>query len=246
VHAHDASRLRGKTALVIGATGGIGYHTALGLADEGAALSLHGRSEERLAAVRDVVERHGAECRTIAQDLAVAEDVVPVIDAAPPVDVLVIAYGPFLEKPVLETSPEEWRHLHDMNVVLPALVFSRLLPSMIERGFGRVVVFGGTGTHRVSGYRTIAAYSAEKTALGVLVKSAAREAAGSDVAVNAVCPGPVDTEYLSEAQRRRFRRVLPGGEMPAPGQIVPYVLSLIVQDSPFMNGALVPLDGGMM
>ena len=132
--------------------------------------------------------------------------------------------------------------------MLPVTIGRRALGPMVERGYGRLVVFGGTGTDRVSGYRMVAAYSAAKTALVSWVKSAARSVDRmgtrattqnpADVAVSAVCPGFVDTEYLRDSQRERYRR-LSGGRLQTPDQIAAQVMELIGAPGGRSNGRVV-------
>ncbi len=163
-------------------------------------------------------------------------------------DILVVGYGPFLERSLLDTTAAQWRALFEANVMLPVMLAQRCLPVMQQRGFGRVLVFGGTGTDRIAGFRTVAAYSAVKTALMSWVKSAAREVGSAgqhaNLAVNAICPGYVATEYLSQTTRERYARRIPGGRLATPQQVATAALALLDPGSTLMNGVILPLDGG--
>lgn len=160
-------------------------------------------------------------------------------------DICVVSYGPFLERPFAETSVEEWRRMYEMNAILPARVVAGLLPGMRERGFGRIVLFGGTGTDRVRGFREIAAYSSAKTALGVVVKSAALEVGPANVTVNGICPGMVETEYLDQRQRQLWARRMPTGSLVDPERIAEAVGFLVSPENRATNGVLLPIDEGL-
>lgn len=254
----DPSRLfDGRVALIVGGSGGIGRAVADALAATGARLRLHGRNAQRLAAVAH--QAHGSfPVETVVCDLGsgghtsqnLEHSIGVMLEAGVP-DILVVSYGPFLEASLLETDAEQWRALFEANVMLPVLLAQRCIPVMLQRGFGRVLVFGGTGTDRIAGFRTVAAYSAVKTALMSWVKSAARDVASAtqqggrpNVAVNAICPGYVATEYLSPRTRERYARRIPGGRLSTPEEVASAALALLDPGSTILNGAILPIDGG--
>ncbi len=255
-----------QSALVVGGSGGIGAAVSRRLVTEGLTVRVHGRTPERTARCAEELCRIGPG-RAEAQILAVGADsgdaeraaaaLVGEGAPAPAVpDVIVIAMGPFLEKPFDQTTEGEWRALWETNLMLPVAIGRRVLGPMIQRGRGRLVVFGGTGTDRVAGYHDVAAYSAAKTALMSWVKSAARSVERSvdrpdhrargqnppNVAVSAVCPGFVDTEYLTEAQRERYRR-LSGGRLQTPDEVAAEVIDLISGPAGRSNGRVVAWQG---
>ena len=247
-----------RSALIVGGSGGIGAAVSRRLVMAGLTVRVHGRTPERTARYAEELCRIGPG-RAEAQILEVGSrpgDAERAADAlvgegapAPAVpDVVVIAMGPFLEKPFDQTTEDEWRALWETNLMLPVAIGRRVLGPMMERHIGRIVVFGGTGTDRVAGYREIAAYSAAKTALVSWMKSAARSVDRTGrhvttqnlpgVAVCAICPGFVDTEYLSGEQRERYRR-LAGGRLQSPDEVAAQVVELISAPRGRSNGRVV-------
>ncbi|TVQ99531.1 MAG: SDR family oxidoreductase [Spirochaetaceae bacterium] len=247
-----------RSALVVGGSGGIGAAVSRRLVAAGLTVRVHGRHPERTVRYAEELSRMGsglAEAQVLdvgsrSGDAERAADALVGQESPAPAipDVIVIAMGPFLEKPFDQTTEDEWRALWETNLMLPVAIGRRVLGPMLERGFGRLVVFGGTGTDRVAGYRDVAAYSAAKTALVSWVKSAAQSVDRSayrargqnppDVAVCAVCPGFVDTEYLTDAQRDRYRRIA-GGRLQTPEEVTAQVAELICAPAGRSNGRVV-------
>jgi NAD(P)-dependent dehydrogenase (short-subunit alcohol dehydrogenase family) len=114
---------------------------------------------------------------------------------------------------------------------------------MIQRSWGRILLFGGTNTDTVRGYVTSSAYSAAKTALAVVAKSAARLGAGKGVTCNLLCPGLTDTEYLNAEARAYNRERSPGGRPLTAGDIA--WAGLAVLENPAVNGAVIAVDQGV-
>jgi NAD(P)-dependent dehydrogenase (short-subunit alcohol dehydrogenase family) len=115
---------------------------------------------------------------------------------------------------------------------------------MMRRKWGRILLFGGTNTDTIRGFTTTAAYSAAKTALGVLAKSAAKSAGSQGVTCNVICPGLTDTEYLDEAGRRYNRERSPGGKALEPEEIASLAVEILA--NPRINGAIIPIDRGLV
>jgi NAD(P)-dependent dehydrogenase (short-subunit alcohol dehydrogenase family) len=117
---------------------------------------------------------------------------------------------------------------------------------MFERGWGRILLFGSTNTASVRGFTTSAPYSAAKTALGVLAKSVAKNAAAagaSEVTCNVVCPGLTITEYMEEEAVRYNRENAPCGKLLLPEEIAAFALSIL--KNPALNGGVYPIDRGV-
>ncbi|MFW6328967.1 MAG: SDR family NAD(P)-dependent oxidoreductase, partial [Alkalispirochaetaceae bacterium] len=144
-----------------------------------------------------------------------------------------------------ETTAADWRRMVDLNLILPGSLVSLLAPVMAANGWGRIVLFGGTRTEQIRGFRTIAAYSAAKTGVGSLVRSAAMEFGDRGVAINAVAPGYVQTEYLSAVEIRRLAMKSPDKTLIPPSSLAQFVLNLILQRSTIVNGAVIPADKGL-
>jgi NAD(P)-dependent dehydrogenase (short-subunit alcohol dehydrogenase family) len=159
-------------------------------------------------------------------------------------DILVLAWGPFQRSLLQETTPENWYFLAENNLIFPGILISALIGDMIMRGWGRILLFGGTNTDTIRGFSSTAVYSAVKTALGVLAKSAAKSAGNAGVTCNVVCPGLTDTEYTEEKEQTYHRKKNPGGGGLSPEDIAAAALHLL--ENPVVNGAVIPLDGGIV
>ncbi|MDR0403249.1 MAG: SDR family oxidoreductase [Treponema sp.] len=238
---------RGRRALVLGGSGGIGRAVALGLVKQGAAVTITGggsreRLDAALAGLRAGGTASGFLCRIGGPDgIPVEQAVRLVVEKAP--DILVCAWGPFKKAPLRETDAETWRFLTECNLIFPALLISSLLGDMLIKGWGRILLFGGTGTDQIRAYTTTAAYSAVKTALGVAVKSAARAVKDANVTCNMICPGLTDTEYCGEEDKNYNREHSPGGKVLVPEDIAELALEIL--KNPGINGAVVPIDRGV-
>lgn len=237
--------LAGRRAFLLGGTGGIGCAVARALGLKGAFLDVHGRSPEKLESALQGFRERGIPAEGSAGPLDTLEDALPLRERAAEADILVIALGPFLRKPLHETTPEDWRRSTDFNLVLPGILASAALPRMRERGWGRVLFFGGTRTDVIRGVRTNAAYAAAKTGLGVLVKSIALQYASDGVAALALCPGFVGTEYLKPEEAEAYAARAPSGRLIDPEDIGGLAADLLAREPPVWNGAVLPLDAGL-
>jgi len=236
--------LTGKKALVIGGTGGIGRAVALGLAERGAELMIHGRSRERLERTLAELRTKGTKCDGFLLTIDKPEAAGKILDQYPDPDILVCAWGPFLRGALEDPDMDLWQKMADFNLVFPGILVSRVIRGMMERNWGRIVLFGGTNTDTIRGFTTTAAYSAAKTALGVVVKSAAKSAGSRGVTCNMVCPGLTDTEYTTSEQSRYHLEKNPGGKPLETTDIARMVLAVI--DNSGINGAIIPVDRGVV
>lgn len=242
-----------KYALIIGGTGGIGKATALLLAENGVHITITGgssqkRLEETLASART----GGASAEGFLCGLNGASDMERLfseylkrVHRLP--DILVYAYGPFRRMEISATKPDDWLFLAQHNLVMPGIAVSRVLPSMLERKWGRILLFGGTNTDSIRGFMSTAAYSAAKTGLGTLAKSAAKTASAlgvNGVTCNVICPGLVDTEYTGATERAYNREKSPDKKALPPKAVALAALSLL--ENPAINGAVMPVDSGLV
>ncbi|MBU8913076.1 MAG: SDR family oxidoreductase [Spirochaetales bacterium] len=238
--------LAGRRALVVGGSGGIGAAVSVALARRGAQLFIHGgHSLDRLEAVAAQARGHTAPVATHLQEIVEPGDAGALLDFAGDVDILVVSFGPYLEGLVGETSPEQWEQMIGLNLNLPALLVSGLLPGMVDRGFGRILLFGGPRTDRNEGYRQIAAYGAAKHGLASLTRSVARQYASRNIRCNMICPGYVDTEYYSEEQKTEIASRQPQGRLISVDEIATLAVRLLDPASESINGAIIPVDIGV-
>ena len=183
--------LKGSTALVTGATAGIGRAIALQLAALGAEVVVHGRSAERGAKLVQEIENAGGKARFIAADLGEADDVRRLAAEAGAVDILVNNAGIYKFGPTAETDDAFFDEHVNLNLRAPYLLVQQLVPSMAERGRGVVVnlstVAAGTPA------RGAGIYGASKAGLELLTRVWADEFGRNGVRVNTVQAGPTET-----------------------------------------------------
>lgn len=181
-----------RTALVTGAGRGIGRVVAQRLSRAGHRVVLTARSAEQLA---DVAAQCPGDTLTVPADLTDPDAVETIFAAAEsgfgPVELLVLNAGAAASAPLHRLTDADWQHQLDLNLTAPFRCLRRAVPSMRQRGFGRVVAVASVASKHGDPY--IAAYTAAKHGLLGLVRSAAAELATKGVTVNAVCPGYVDT-----------------------------------------------------
>jgi 3-oxoacyl-[acyl-carrier protein] reductase len=254
-------KFAGKKTLVIGGTGGIGRELALGLAEQGALTVIHGgSSQERLESTIATIRKAGgwAEGFLSPADRDGSAEVILKLAAGlfgkhsgtagttgencyP--DILICAWGPFFRKTIGEMRSEDWNYLIKNNLIFPGILISLIINAMIDKKWGRILLFGGTNTDTLRGFSTTAAYSAAKTGLEVLAKSVARTAGCYGITCNVICPGLTDTEYTDEATRAYNQRLNPGGKALTPEDSVR--IALAVLENGCINGAIIPVDRGL-
>ncbi|HEU5422684.1 MAG TPA: SDR family NAD(P)-dependent oxidoreductase, partial [Nitrolancea sp.] len=188
--------LRGKIALVTGAGSGIGRAIALRFAAEGATVALAGRTRETLEASARAI---GAAALPVPLDVtdpeSVAAGVLAVGQRLGPVDILVNNAGIGTTKSVVDVEPEEWERVFAVNVRGVYLCTRAVLPGMLERGSGTIVnIASALGLVGVPGR---AAYAASKGAVIALTKQVAVEYAAQGIRCNCICPGTVDSPWVT-------------------------------------------------
>ena len=183
-----------KTAVITGASRGIGAAIALKLSELGYHLVLTGRDEKALAETQ-------AECasaQTVVADLSVPEGVEKLFAAAERVDLLVNNAGQGLFGRITEFSLEDWQRVQAVNVEGAFLCTQAAMKKMVAQGGGRIINI--SSVVGVKGYPQQAAYGASKHALLGLTKSAIEEGREADIRVHAICPGGVATEMVKQAR----------------------------------------------
>ena len=238
------STFQGKTALVTGATAGIGYAIALELARQGAAVVVHGRNAERGAKAVQQIENTGGTARFVAADLSDADDVRRLAAQAGDVDILVNNAGIYEFAGTFDTDDADFDAHFDTNLRAPYILVQKLVPGMIERGHGSVVNISTIAAGTPSADAGI--YGASKAALDLLTKVWADEFGGAGVRVNAIAPGPIETEGTSEmaeiveglGRTRALHRI---GEPEEIAQAVAFIASPAAS---YINGVVLPVDGG--
>lgn len=241
-------RLQGKTALITGATSGIGEAIAEAFAWEGASVVVTGRDRQRGEAVVDTIRKAGGSAALVVADLtskASADRLAKeAAKAFGPIDILVnnaatVAFGP-----TAQTGETTLDALLDTNVKAPFYLTADLASGMVERGSGKIINI--TAMIAYVGLPGMAAYGASKAALALLTKSWAAEFGPSGVNVNAISPGPTRTpgvEVLGEALDQ-LASTLPAHRVAQPGEIAEAAVYLASDESNFVHGVTLPVDGG--
>ena len=220
------------------------------MAERGASLVVHGgSSSERLERLVSELRARGAGVEGFLMELEPESGSIDRLIRALPdlgrIDILAVAFGPFLRASLAATSAADWVRLALLDLALPGALASALFPSMAERGWGRILLFGGTRTDGIRAYSANAAYAAAKTGLSVLAKSLAIEGSGKGVGTVLVCPGLVETEYLSAQERLEQATKAPGGRLLSAGQVARTAVDLIAADPCLASGSAVTLDCGL-
>lgn len=234
----------GSTALVTGATAGIGYAIARELAAQGADVIVHGRNAERGAKAVQDIENAGGRARFVAADLSDAVDVRRLAAAAGEVDILVNNAGIYEFGSTFDTDDADFDKHFDTNVRAPYILVQELVPGMIARGRGNVVNISTPAATTPSAEAGL--YGASKAALDLLNKLWADEFGASGVRVNAIAPGPIETQGTSGfkdlvAGLGRTRALQRTGE---PEEIAKAVAFIASPAASYVNGVVLPVDGG--
>ena len=248
-------RLQNKVALITGGNSGIGEATAVLFAQEGARIAITGRNPERGRAVADEIKKHAGEAIFIRTDVRLAEDCRRAVDetlrAFGRLDVLFNNAGVFYPHTAVECTEEEWDLQMDINLKGTFLMSKFALPPMIAQGSG-VIINNSSGWGLVGGDSGVA-YCASKGGVVLLTKAMAVDHGRQGIRVNCVCPGDVDTPMLPEDARMRgmkWETYLAGcanrpmGRIGTSEEIARAVLFLASDDSSFMTGAALVVDGG--
>jgi NAD(P)-dependent dehydrogenase (short-subunit alcohol dehydrogenase family) len=230
------------TALVTGATSGIGRATALRLAEDGWVVIVHGRHAGRGGDVVAEIEAAGGQARFVQADLVEVADVRRLAEEAGEVDVLVNNAGSSWFGPTAQLDEAEFDVLFDGNVRAAYFLVAALAPAMARKGRGSIVnVSSMAGTIGLAGG---AAYGATKAALASLTRSWAAEFSPQGVRVNTVAPGPVfSTPEKSELIDGLARTTLLGRGAHV-DEIAAVIAFLASENSSYITGSVIAADGG--
>ena len=254
--------LRGKTAVVGGATSGLGRASADALAAEGCRLLIWSRNADALAATAaELTAAHGVEVDHVSADAGSPDAAATVADAAArfgPVDVLVLnAGGPPTVDPTA-TDPEGWSRALQLLAITPVELASRLLPDMRERGWGRVVAILSSGIRQP--IADLVYSNAGRSVLAAWLKTTARAVAAEGVTLNGVMPGRIETPRIRQLDGGRAEREgrsedevraahiasIPAGRYGLPEELGTLVAFLASKRASYITGQLVAVDGGLI
>ncbi|HEV8295816.1 MAG TPA: SDR family oxidoreductase [Acidimicrobiales bacterium] len=244
--------IAGRVAIVTGAASGMGRATALLFAREGAAVGLLDRDDRRLAEVTDTARANGGVVHPVVVDLAetssIASAVADVRSALGPIDILVNNAG--MPSGVTFDAPEfedVWARTFAINLTAYVAMVRACLDDLLRDRAGRIVNIASTeglgATPRTS------PYTASKHGVVGLTRSLAVELGRRGVTANCICPGPIRTQMTAgipeDAKDQFARRRVPVGRYGEPEEVAHVILSLVLPAASFLNGAIIPVDGGM-
>jgi NAD(P)-dependent dehydrogenase (short-subunit alcohol dehydrogenase family) len=193
-------QLNGKTALVTGATAGIGLEIARKLAVEGASVILTGRGQAKLdAAVESIRASGGARVSGVLADAATAEGAQALLSATHAVDILVNNLGVYEAKAFADITDEDWRAIFDTNVLGGARLARAYFSGMLARNWGRIIFISSESAFATPG--EMMHYGMTKTAQLSISRGLAQLTKGTNVTVNAVLPGPTRSEGIIDFLR---------------------------------------------
>jgi NAD(P)-dependent dehydrogenase (short-subunit alcohol dehydrogenase family) len=238
--------LEGSTALVTGATAGIGRAVALQLAQLGAEVIVHGRSAERGAKVVQEIQNAGGKARFVAADLADANDVRQLAAEAGPVDILINNAGVYKFGATADTDDAFFDEHVNINLRAPYILVQQLVPGMAERGHGAVVNLSTVAATIPA--RTAGIYGATKAGVELLTRVWADEFGRSGVRVNAVQPGPAETPGTDATPGLAdgFAAYTALGRVAAPDEIANAITFLASPAASYVNGAILQVTGGQL
>lgn len=239
--------LTGKTALVTGASGGIGADIARVLHAAGATVGLSGTRVEPLEALASEL---GGRAHVLPCNLSASEEVEGLVKRATEamglVDILVNNAGITRDGLAMRMSDEDWQSVIDVNLTAAFRLCRAAIRGMMKARWGRIINISSVVGR--AGNAGQANYAASKGGLVALSKSLAEEVASRGITVNCVAPGFIETpmtEKLNEAQRATILASVPAGRMGTPEEIAAAVLYLASQEAAYVTGATLHVNGGM-
>jgi len=257
-------QLKGKRALVTGSTAGIGFAIAQGLAKEGAAVIVNGRTEKRVQQALASLNKAGVSGKLegLAADLGTAEGTHAAIERFPKVDILVNNLGIFEIKAFEDIPDADWLRLFEVNILSGVRLSRHYLPEMKKRNWGRIVFISSESAIQIPA--EMIHYGMTKTAQLAIARGLAETTAGTNVTVNSVLAGPTASEGASnfienlardqkttrqEVEREFFRNMRPTSllkRMIEPQEVANLVSFVCSPLSSAINGAALRADGGVV
>ena len=242
-----------RTALVTGSTRGIGRAIAVHLAKDGFAVAVNHASARGADAVLRDIEKAGGRGIAVRADLTSARECARLVGETTErlgrVDVLVNNLGPFLERPISETTDEDWRLMIDGNLSSAFFCARAVLPGMRTRRAGSIINIGALNTEVSPGMTHDApAYCVAKAALMTLTRTLARTEGPHGIRVNAVGPGFIETEAYADwsaDEQAKWRRLIPLGRFGKPEEVAEAVAFLASAKASYVSGAILQVHGGL-
>lgn len=246
-------QLDGKTAVVTGASRGLGQGIALGLAEAGADIVAVSTNESNLAKTEAAITATGRRVLKLKCDVAqideIRQTVKTAIDTFGKVDILVNNAGTIRRAPAHEYSDADWQTVINTNLNGLFYLCREVGKTMIERGSGKIINIASLLSF--SGGITVPAYAASKGGVAQLTKALANEWAKHNIQVNAIAPGYFETDNTAalradEVRNREISARIPAGRWGRPEDLKGAAIFLASQASNYVNGHILLVDGGWM
>jgi NAD(P)-dependent dehydrogenase (short-subunit alcohol dehydrogenase family) len=239
--------LSGKTALITGASSGLGAHFAKSLGEAGAGVVLAARRADRLQSLQAELTKANVKATCVALDVTSSESVAAALEAAGPIDVLVNNAGVVVVKSALEMPEADWDAVVDTNLRGAWLMAQGAARRWVaDKRAGSIINISS-----ILGLRTIgqvAPYNASKAGLIHLTRVLAMEWARHQIRVNAICPGYIETDFNSEFWKtpggQRLIERIPQRRVGQPEHLDGALLLLASDAGEFMTGSVITVDGG--
>jgi 3-oxoacyl-[acyl-carrier protein] reductase len=241
-----------KVALITGGTRGIGKEIAMELAENGFDIALNYRSEKDAQSnVKEEIEKLGVRCELVKADVSNFEQceemVKETIEKFGRIDVLVNNAGITKDGLIMRMKKEDFESVIDVNLTGTFNVTRNVIPYMIKQRSGRVISL--SSVVGVAGNAGQTNYSASKAGIIGFTKSLAKEVASRNILVNAVAPGFIDTDMtkvLSDSVKEGIHAQIPLRRMGTPREVAKVVKFLSSEDSSYITGQVINIDGGMV
>jgi 3-oxoacyl-[acyl-carrier protein] reductase len=244
-------RIEGKTALVMGASKGIGLAIAAALAGEGVRVAMASRSRERVEAAAKEIEGDTTAFEADTDDLDwLAALPGEVASKVGPVEILITNTGGPPLGGALDHEREVWEEAYRSLVLAPLVLADAVLPGMRERKWGRIVNVGSSSVREPIPHLTLS--NANRMAAIGLFKTLATEVASDGITVNTVATGRFATDRLAEnwgsweEMEAKAPEGIPAGRLGQPEEFGDLVAFICSERAAYLTGAVVPLDGGML
>ena len=250
------TRLAGKVGIVTGGGSGIGRAIALALAREGAKVALLGRHKDKLDQSADEIRNANGEAIAVTADITKPADTKAAVEQVEQrfgkLDILVNNAGALSVSTIETVSEDEWDRIINTNLKGPFLMSRAALPAMRRSGGGSIVNIGSVlGLVAV---KDRAAYCASKGGVTLLTKAMALDHAHEHIRVNCICPSVVETDLIrdlfaksEEGRQAKQARIgtIPMGRFGQPQDVAGLAVFLASDESSWMTGTAIPLDGGL-
>ena len=240
--------LTGNTALITGASGGIGAAIARGLHQQGATVVLHGTRAERLAALADEL---GTNAHVVTADLSSREEAAGLAEqaveaAGTPISILVNNAGITRDNLMMRMKDEEWDDVLDVNMTASMMITRACLRAMMKARFGRIISI--SSIVGVTGNPGQANYAASKAGMIGFSKALAAEVASRGITVNVIAPGFIATpmtDVLDDGQKEGLLGRVPMGRLGEADEIAATTVFLASKEAGYITGGTLHVNGGM-